>query len=193
MGNLMDQFGEGIAAFTEQPVVRALFLGAAIYFVMLWLATSFWAFRDMRRRHPDPVLPYVAAAAVILVSPLLFPLAVIVYRIVRPGETLAESRERQLNDRLVDLEVAERLRCPGCGQGVEEQWLACPACRTRLAHECLSCHRSMGLDWTLCAWCGTEFGRPVIADAAPERIAVRQMRAADAELQMDPQIEAARA
>lgn len=190
MGNLMDQFGEGIAAFTEQPVVQAVVAGAAIYFVMLWLATSFWAFHDMRRRHRDPVLPYVAAAAVILVSPLLFPLAVIVYRIVRPGETLAESRERQLNDRLVDIEVAERLRCPGCRQGVEEQWLACPSCRTRLAHQCLSCQRSMGLDWTLCAWCGTEFGRPVIADAVPERVAARQMRAADADVQMEPQIAA---
>jgi hypothetical protein len=104
---------------------------------------------------------------------LLFLLAVIVYRIVRPGETLAESRERQLNDRLVDLETAESLHCPGCALPVEEQWLACPSCRTRLAHQCLSCHRSMGLDWTLCAWCGTEFGRPVTADSLSARKAAR--------------------
>jgi hypothetical protein len=189
MGNLMDQFGEGIAAFTDQPVVRAVFAGAAIYIVMVWLATAFWAFHDLRRRHHDPALPYVAAASVILVSPVLFPLAVIVYRIVRPGETLAESRERHLNDRLVDLEVAESIHCPACGQGLEEQWLACPACRTRLAHQCLSCHRSMGLDWTLCAWCGTEFGRPVITDALPQPVAALEPRPSAAE----PQIEVAHA
>lgn len=189
MGNLMDEFGEAVAAFTDQPVVRALVAGAAIYLVLVWLAAAFWAFHDLRRRHRDPALPYVAAAAIIIASPMLFPLAVIVYRIVRPGETLAESRERQLNDRLVDLEVSESLHCPGCGQGVEEQWLACPACRTRLAHRCLSCHRSMGLDWTVCAWCGTEFGRPVIADALPAPVAEPAVWSTPAE----PHVEAARA
>lgn len=189
MGNLMDQLGEGIAAFTDQPVVRALVAGVAIYFVMLWLATAFWAFHDVRRRQRDPALPYVVAASIILVSPLLYPLAVIVYRIVRPGETLSDSRERQLNDRLVDVEVADSLHCPGCGHAVEEQWLACPSCRTRLAHQCLSCQRSMGLDWTLCAWCGTEFGRPVIADVMPEPVSARATRPIAAE----PQVEVAHA
>jgi RNA polymerase subunit RPABC4/transcription elongation factor Spt4 len=189
MGNLMGQFGEAIAAFINQPVVRAIITGALVYIVMVWLATAFWAFQDMRRRHRDPVLPYVAAAFIILVSPLLFPLAVIVYRIVRPGETLAESRERQLSDRLNDLEVADNLHCPGCGHLVEERWLACPACRTRLAHQCLSCKRSMGLDWMLCAWCGTEFGRPVMADVLPAPVVAIAKRAAPAE----PIIEAARA
>jgi hypothetical protein len=189
MGNLMGQFGEAIAAFTDQPVVRAIFTGASTYIVMVWLATAFWAFNDLRRRHRDPALPYVAAASVILVSPVLFPLALFVYRIVRPGETLAESRERQLSDRLVDLEVAESLHCPGCGDLVEERWLACPACRTRLAHQFLPCRRSMGLDWTLCAWCGTEFGRPVVADVLPAPVAAIAKRAAAVE----PSIEAARA
>ena len=189
MGNLIYEFGEAVAAFTDQPVVRALVAGAAIYLVLVWLAAAFWAFHDLRRRHRDPALPYVAAAAIIIASPMLFPLAVIVYRIVRPGETLAESRERQLNDRLVDLEVSESLHCPGCGQGVEERWLACPACRTRLAHRCLSCHRSMGLDWTVCAWCGTEFGRPVIADALPAPVAAPAVWSTAAE----PHVEAARA
>jgi Double zinc ribbon len=171
MGNLMDQFGEAIAAFTDHPVVRAVVAGATFYVVLLWLAAAFWAFQDLRRRHHNPAMPYLAAAAIILVSPLLFPLAIVVYRTVRPAETLAESRERELNDRLVDLEAAESLNCPGCGDAVEEQWVACPACRTRLAHRCLSCHRSMGLDWTVCAWCATEFGRPVIADVLPAPVA----------------------
>ncbi len=171
MGTLMDQSGEAIAAFTQQPVVQAVVAGAAFYLVLLWLAGAFWAFQDLRRRHRYPALPYVAAAGIILVSPILFPLAIIVYRTVRPGETLAESRERDLNDRLVELDRTESLHCPGCGDAVEEQWLACPACRARLAHRCLSCHRSMGLDWTVCAWCATEFGRPVIADALPVPVA----------------------
>lgn len=191
MDNLMEQFGEAIGAFVGQPVVQAVLTGAAIYVVLVWLATAFWAFHDLRRRQPDPVLPYVAAASVVLASPLLFPLALVVYRIVRPGETLAESRERQLNDRLVGLEVDESLHCPGCALPIEEQWLACPACRTRLAHQCLSCHRSIGLDWTLCAWCGAEFGRPVTADRLPQRVSAA--RPALPATTVEPHVEAARA
>jgi len=172
MGSLTDQIGEAIGAFTTEPLVRAVLAGAGFYVVLLWLAASLWAFNDLRLRHRNPALPYVAAASMILASPLLFPLAIVVYRIVRPAETIAQSRERHLSDRILDLETSASLSCPGCGDGVEEQWLACPACRTRLAHRCLSCQRSMGLDWTVCAWCATEFGRPVIADALPEPVAV---------------------
>jgi hypothetical protein len=189
MGNLMDQFGEAITAFVEQPVVRAVVAGAAIYLVLVWLAAAIWAFHDLRRRHRDPALPYLAAAAIVIVSPMLFPLAVLVYRIVRPAETLAESRERQLNDRLIDMEVADNLHCPGCGNPVEEQWLACPSCRTRLAHRCMSCQRSMGLDWTVCAWCATEFGRPLIADSLPASVVEPAVWPTAAE----PHVEAARA
>ena len=71
-------------------------------------------------------MPFLAAAAIVLASPVLFPLAIVVYRIVRPGETLAESRERELADRVTELEaeagccqprVAPRPSTPG--------WLAC--------------------------------------------------------------------
>jgi hypothetical protein len=172
MGSLTDQIGEAIGAFTNEPLVRAALAGAGFYLVLLWLAACLWAFNDLRLRHRNPALPYVAAVSMVLASPLLFPLAIVVYRIVRPAETLAVSRERLLSDRLLDLETSETLRCPGCGDGVDEQWLACPACRTRLAHRCLSCRRSMGLDWSVCAWCATEFGQPVIADALPQPVAV---------------------
>lgn len=176
MGSLTDQLGEAWTAFTEHPVVRIAVAGIGFYIVLLWLATALWAFNDSRRRHRDPALPYVIAAAIIIASPVLFPLAAIVYRIIRPGETLAEARERRLNDRLIDLEAAETLRCPGCALQVEEDWLACPACRTRLAHQCVACGRSLGLDWTLCAWCGSEFGRPVISDPLPEPVATLPAR-----------------
>jgi hypothetical protein len=167
MDALFEQVGGTIAAILDHPVVKITLLGIAFYVVVVWLATSFWALQDLRRRHRDPALPFIAAAGMILATPLLFPLAVVVYRIVRPGETLAEARERELADRLSALEAQDILSCPGCGEGVDEAWLACPGCRTRLSHQCVSCEQTMGLDWTVCAWCGSEFGELVLPETQP--------------------------
>ena len=172
MDRLFDQFGAAIGAFLDHPIVRGVTFGAVAYLVILWLATAWWVLHDMRRRHRDVALPFVAAAGMVLASPLLFPLALVVYRIVRPGRTLAEARENELADRLTALEAEDRLECPGCGLAVAESWLACPACRTRLAHHCHECGRTMGLDWSLCAWCGSEFGRHVVTQALPVRVPV---------------------
>ena len=35
----------------------------------------------------------------------------------------------------------------------------CPTCRTRLNRVCPNCSRLVGLDWSLCAWCGKDFER----------------------------------
>jgi RNA polymerase subunit RPABC4/transcription elongation factor Spt4 len=191
MDGLMDQVGAAIGAFLDNPIVQLLTAGFVAYVVVLWIASAWWVFHDLRRRHADRVLPYLAAAGVILASPLLFPLAVFVYRIVRPGETLAESRERILTERLEALEAEMTLSCPGCSRLVEEDWLVCPACRTKLAHRCVNCGRTMGLDWTLCGWCGTEFGRPVLPERAPG--AVRQAWARDLEARRAERATGARA
>jgi hypothetical protein len=35
----------------------------------------------------------------------------------------------------------------------------------------------MGLDWSVCAWCGTEFGRPVLPEPLAEPLASLPARA----------------
>ena len=164
MAGLMDQFGQVIAGIGAQPVVRMVVTGAAVYFVIVWLAAAFWVYQDARRRHASPIAPYLASAALVIASPVLFPMALMVYRVVRPGETLSEARARALDDRLTAIERSALLACPGCSKLVDETWLSCPACRTRLAYRCFSCGRSMGLDWNACAWCATEFAHPTALD-----------------------------
>jgi hypothetical protein len=170
MDALMEQVGAAVGAFFDNPIVELVTTGFVAYVALVWLASAWWVLHDLRRRHEDPVLPYVAAAGVVLASPVLFPLAVFVYRIVRPGETLAESRERVLTERLEAVDAEMALSCPGCSRAVEEDWLVCPACRMRLAHRCVNCGRTMGLDWTLCGWCGTEFGRTVLPERLPRAV-----------------------
>jgi hypothetical protein len=170
MDGLLDEVGAIVAGIFDNPIVRLAWVGFVAYVVLVWLASAYWVLGDARRRQRDPMLPFLAAGAVILASPVLFPLAVVVYRIVRPGETLVEARERELTERVEALEDDFALACPGCARSVEEDWLLCPACRTRLAHRCLSCGRTMGLDWALCSWCGTEFGRTVLPERLPRPV-----------------------
>jgi RNA polymerase subunit RPABC4/transcription elongation factor Spt4 len=172
MDRLFEQFGDAFGAFLDHPLVRAVTIAAFLYLILVWLASAFWVLQDLRRRQRDPALPFVAAAGIVIASPVLFPLAIVVYRIVRPGETLAEAREHELADRVTELEAQSRRQCPECAMAVDEAWLACPACRSRLAHACRSCNRPMELDWTVCAWCGSEFGRPVVSQPLPARRAV---------------------
>jgi RNA polymerase subunit RPABC4/transcription elongation factor Spt4 len=172
MDAVIDQVGAIIAGILDNPIVRLGTIAIVGYVVLLWLATAYWVLRDMQRRHLDPAMGFAAATAVVVASPVLFPLALVVYRIVRPGETLAERRERELTERLEEVEADFALACPGCARSVEEDWLVCPACRTRLARRCASCGRTMGLDWSLCGWCGAEFGHPILPERLPK--AVRQ-------------------
>jgi hypothetical protein len=160
MSQITDQFGAAIADVVGHPIVQMAVQGVLIYAVALWLAAAFWAFRDMRCRTVNPVAPYLAAGGVIMFSPLLFPLAVVAYRIVRPQETISEAWERHLAEEAMQAEV-EATTCAGCGRHVDEEWLACPTCGTRLSRRCGECGKPVALDWALCAWCGREFGREI--------------------------------
>ena len=160
MSQITDQFGAAIADVVGHPIVQMAVQGVLVYAVALWLAAAFWAFRDMRCRSVNPVAPYLAAGGVIMFSPLLFPLAVVAYRIVRPQETISEAWERHLAEEAMQAEV-EATTCAGCGRRVDEEWLACPTCGTRLSRRCGECGEAVALDWALCAWCGREFGREI--------------------------------
>jgi hypothetical protein len=58
---------------------------------------------------------------------------------------------------------------------VNDEWIICPTCRTRLNRVCPNCSRLVGLDWSLCAWCGKDFERrdvPAAAIAGPRSAAI---------------------
>jgi len=170
---LFDQLGAVVGNVLDSVPVRLVIFGAFTYVTVVWLAVAHWVYRDMRRRRPDPATPYLAAAAMILASPVLLPLSTFTYLVLRPAETVAETRERELGERLDALDAELDLACPGCGLPVEADWLVCPDCRSRLARRCRTCGRTMGLDWALCGWCGSEFGPSV----TPRRLPAALLRA----------------
>ena len=162
--DLAGQLGSAFNSFVSSTIVQLILDSIVLYLFIVWLAAAFWAFRDMHERTENPVMPYAAAALILLPTPFFFFLGVIVYRVVRPAERLGEVYERNLAEEALLGKVESVRTCRGCDRRVNDDWIICPWCRTRLNRVCPNCDRLVGLDWTLCAWCGKDFERRVTAD-----------------------------
>jgi RNA polymerase subunit RPABC4/transcription elongation factor Spt4 len=165
MDQILAGVGSALAGFFGSPVVQFVIYSILAYLVVLWLASAYWVFRDMQQRTENAILPYLAASLVIVFLPV-FPLAVFVYKIIRPHEKIGEVYERNLAEEALLAEVEAIKSCPTCARRVNDEWIICPTCRTRLNRVCPNCSRLVGLDWSLCAWCGKDFERPATAIAS---------------------------
>jgi hypothetical protein len=167
---MFDQFtssiGQTIDSFLNSPVVQFGLRAIGIYILLVWLMTAFWAYRDMQHRTSNPIAPYLAATLIIVFTPIFFIFAVLLYRIIRPKETVAEANERALAEEVMLAEIEARPHCANCSRPVSEEWIICPSCRNRLRRVCPNCSRLVELDWSLCAWCGKDFERPELTTPA---------------------------
>ena len=164
MPDISGQLGNAASSFFSSAVVQFVLYSIVLYLFVVWLAAAYWAFRDMHDRTENPVLPYVAAALILAPTPFLFVLGVIIYRVIRPAERLGEVYERNLAEEALLAEVEAVKTCRSCDRRVDQEWIICPWCRTRLNRVCPNCEKLVGLDWTLGAWCGKDFERPATAD-----------------------------
>ncbi len=132
-------------------VLGVLLSVGAAFVVALWLSTIIWVFRDIRARTRD-----IFAVLLALLLALVLPFAgVLLYLLLRPRETLAEQYERSLEEEALLQEIEERTVCPACHESVDEDFLLCPNCSTRLKNRCTNCDKLMKLDWNICPYCGT--------------------------------------
>ncbi len=148
-----------IADILASDVFQAVIYVIMAYIVLIWLASAYWAYRDMRLRSSSAFTPYIAALSIIIFTPIFFLFGLLVYRIVRPKETIGEVNERALAEEAMLAEVASHAQCANCSRPVHEEWIICPSCRNRLRRVCPNCEHLIELDWTLCAWCGKDFER----------------------------------
>src|SRR3712207_8753007 len=65
----------------------------------------------------------------------------LLYRIVRPSETVAEANERALAEEAMLVEVEAQPHCANCHRRVHAEWIICPNCRNRLRRVCPNCSR----------------------------------------------------
>jgi hypothetical protein len=170
MDQIFQSIGQSLSSIFDSQIVQLGIRAIFVYLVIIWLASAYWAFRDMQQRSDNPILPYVAAAGIILFTPVFFIFAVWVYKIVRPHEKVGEVWERNLAEEALLAEVESIHHCPTCEKRIDDEWIICPNCRTRLKRVCPNCSRLVGMDWSLCAWCGKDFERREVPAAAMESL-----------------------
>lgn len=178
-------FGDVIGQVVGSPPIQ---IGARLvvaYLVILWLASAFWVFRDARRRTKNVLTPYVGAGGVVALTPFLFPLGVIAYRVVRPPETVSERAARDLESYVLAASV-DHSRCRTCARTVDETWMRCPACGADLAVACPACGGRVELDWSVCAWCAHDLEPLGDAATMPAAMVPIDVPAAIADLGMAP-------
>ena len=167
MNQIFDAISSAFGTFFTDPTVQLILRAIGFYIVFIWLATAYYAYRDMSHRTTNPIAPYLAAALIILFTPILFVFAFVLYRILRPQETVADAQERALAEEAMLVEVERQAHCANCGRAVHADWIICPTCRNRLRRFCPNCSNLVELDWSLCPWCGKDFERP---EQLPERV-----------------------
>jgi hypothetical protein len=155
MTDVLDQLGATVAGVVDSPAFQLAVRLAVAYLVVLWLAAAFSVFRDVRLRSRSTPARYLAAMGVLVATPLFFLLAVAVYRIVRPGETIQAADERLLSEEALAASVRADA-CPSCGSAVGEDWNLCPWCRFRLQRPCPRCGQPASVEWDVCPWCVEE-------------------------------------
>ena len=139
---------------TIQPFVIMFAALFAAFLTAVWVSVIIWAFRDIRARSRDVFAQILATLMVLLFFPLFpFP-GLILYMLLRPRETLSEIYERSLEEEALLQGIEERMACPGCNRRIEEQFMVCPTCHTRLKKACPACGRLLHLRWNLCPYCG---------------------------------------
>jgi len=133
------------------------------FFVIFWLSTVMWTFRDVRARTQDfmsQILATVLAA--------IFPIAgLLIYMILRPRQTLAEIYERQLEEESLLAEMTERQTCNNCHARVESDFQICPSCGQKLKRSCPKCERLLELRWMFCPYCATSLGSASLPPSMP--------------------------
>lgn len=120
------------------------------YAVVLWLGTIVWAYRDIRSRTHDG---WTQAVSLFIVVAFNLP-GLFLYLVLRPQETLSDIYERRLEAEALMRDMPPpHPECPSCKQSVDNDYLVCPNCQTRLREACANCSRPLELGWSACPYC----------------------------------------
>ncbi len=149
----MPDIGGLWSSFASSAPVQFSIRFLGFYVIALYLAMVFWTVRDAQQRTENPYLPYLAGALVVALNVL----GLFIYLIVRPRETLHDVYERQLAEESLLAEAERRSVCSSCKERVDEEFLLCPNCRTRLKRRCPSCSKLIKPEWNICPFCAKDF------------------------------------
>jgi RNA polymerase subunit RPABC4/transcription elongation factor Spt4 len=133
-----------------ERILRIIIAVVVAFWVALTIACVWWTFRDIRSRTTDI---FLQLAATLLVAVFSFA-GLLIYVIVRPTKTLAQLYQESLEEEAFLQGIQVHNSCPVCKQRVEQDFIFCPWCQTRLKRTCARCERPLLLRWKMCPFCG---------------------------------------
>jgi predicted RNA-binding Zn-ribbon protein involved in translation (DUF1610 family) len=136
---------------TLSNLIMLLAAWGAAFLVALWVSLIFWTYRDIRTRTRDKLIRILS----IIIVALLFLPGIVIYLILRPAYTVEEEYQHTLEEEALLQSIEDIPVCPGCGRKIQDTWMVCPNCHTRLKKTCHNCRKLMELSWNLCPYCGT--------------------------------------
>lgn len=137
-------------AWQDMAIAAGIIVGA--YLLVMWIAALVWVYRDAQSRSRDP---FTQSIGLLLVFVFNLP-GLLLYLVLRPRDTLIDMYDHQLEAEALLHEIQEQAVCPSCRRQIEQDFVACPYCRTALRTACESCGRAIASTWVLCAYCGAE-------------------------------------
>lgn len=174
---MLASIGDVLAGVLGSPVVTATLMASGVTLAVVWLAGTWWAYLDISRRTTSELARFGAMSLVIVSTPLLLPLSLVVYTLVRPQTTSAERRAAELASGLGPA-LAGRVRCETCNDVVDPEWRRCPSCATWLASSCDACGEWSEIAFDVCPWCAA--AKVDRLPSAPERLLLVAARPARA-------------
>ncbi|MRS13075.1 MAG: zinc ribbon domain-containing protein [Actinobacteria bacterium] len=143
-------FSEVLDPILSNPAVSLATNLCTLFFVVFSVALIFWTYRDAERRG---AMHWFWALVVLLFNVFGW----MIYMVVRPPEYAEDARERELEIRAREAELArDAATCPACFKPIEPDFLICPSCMKKLRKECISCNKPLKLDWAVCPYCQTK-------------------------------------
>lgn len=128
------------------------------YLVAIWFAIVAWTFRDIESRSRS-VFTQVFST---LLPVLFFLPGLVLYLILRPKETIDQAFQRALEEEYLLQDLDDLPLCPGCQRTVEQDFVLCPQCHTRLRGPCPTCSKLIDLRWEVCPYCANAVDRSAI-------------------------------
>lgn len=144
---------EGTIARTLQVLIAL----SGAYLLALWVVLVIWTYRDSESRSRSVVTQVFST----MLAALFFVPGVLLYMMLRPKESLDMTFQRSLEEEYLLQDIEGMTTCFSCHQQIEDDFVVCPHCHSRLKEPCLNCGEQFDVRWSVCPYCAHEKGVPV--------------------------------